>query len=98
LYRTPGNFGENSNAVRKAGLFEILVTQEVYNIFPTVKSALLLSIVQNSIGNYSIIPVGKPSEVSPSSRFYLNDGNFLYHFCGSPVPGFQASEKFTGIL
>ena len=53
LHRKPGNFGEYSNAVRKAGPFEILVTQEVYNIFPTVKSALLLSIVQNSIRNYS---------------------------------------------
>ena len=53
----PVNFGENSNAVRKAVPFEILVTQEIYNIFPTVKSALLLSIVQNSNG--TIHPVGE---------------------------------------
>ena len=29
-----------------------------------------------------------------------NDRNFLYHFCGLPVPGFlsRESDKFTGIL
>ena len=39
-------------------------------------------------------------EVLPFSRFYRNDGNFLYHLFGLQVPGFMSkeSEKFTGIL
>ena len=41
-----------------------------------------------------------PLEVLPFSRSYRNDGNFLYHLFGLPVPGFmpREREKFTGIL
>ena len=40
-----------------------------------------------------------PFEVLPSSRFYRNDRNFLYHLFGLLVPVFMSkeSEKFTGI-
>ena len=36
----------------------------------------------------------------PFSRFSRIDQNFLYHLCGSLVPGFKwtESENFTGIL
>ena len=41
-----------------------------------------------------------PFEVLPFSRFYRNDGNFLYHLFGLLVRGFMSkeSEKFSPVF